>query len=265
MVVHIGRLAQEQRVELGDAPVVLAANHLDVETDLLARSPEACQGLGIGGRQFLIGIRQDGQVVASLATLDVTCMRSREVRGGRLLHEGMVRLGNVAEPDGRDAGQPPTIAAREAGTQERRREEVEELPGEALMALRRVATEVDGQFETVALQVAQAASGELLQFLVRGPNDGTTLHVEHRHQTGEGTVPTRGGEQRHVVALALVPVRTTKVVGAQIAHARPLGVDQVVAAADDLDSGYPQGPIARATHHDDLLHVVPLNGVDRVG
>ena len=52
MVLHGRGLADEERVELADAPVVRLGDELHEETDPLGRAAELLQGVGAGGRRI---------------------------------------------------------------------------------------------------------------------------------------------------------------------------------------------------------------------
>ena len=260
VVIDVRRLAQEQRVELGDACVVLALDHLDREADLLGGGPKARQRLGVGRCQDLVGIVQDRQVVARGTGRACAVVRAGEVRQRRFLEEIVVVLGNLAEGDGRHCGEAPALTPLEGRPQERCGKLGEQRSRQAVVALGHVLPEVDAQLETIRADAREAAPHHVVELAVDGAHQGTALHVEHRHQAGKGLVAARRREKRDVVALALVAVGMAEVEDADTAFAHPFGVGQVVPCADDVHARDTQGPVALLTDDDDRSHAARLSG-----
>lgn len=68
MIVDTGGLADQQRIVLGDPPIILLADQFDIDAQPLADPDEVLQRMGIRRWQRLLGIMQDCQVITGQST-----------------------------------------------------------------------------------------------------------------------------------------------------------------------------------------------------
>ena len=227
----------EQGIELGDVGVVVLADDPGVHAELARDALKARDGAIVGGRLGLVGIGEDGEVVLGGAVA-VRAPAAGEVGLGRLLGELLVGLGDLLAADGADADDLPAavLATGEAGAKERNREELMDARGEPIVALGHVVAEVDAEDEALGLDGAEALVDQLVELAGANADDLGALEILNRGDVGHGPMAAGGGEQRDVVAGALVAVRAAQVEGLDAATGPAIGIGEVVAGVDALDA-----------------------------
>jgi hypothetical protein len=211
VVVDRGRLADEQRVELGEARVVVAADELHAEALPPRRLHEAIQGLLVGRRLALLRIDQDREVVArAIAALRLVALAA-EVAPRGVVHEIEVLLGDLVHRQRAHAAQAPLLAAAELGAQERHREHAEQRARERLVLGRHVLAEIDGQHEIVRLQPAEALLDQFLDVRRDEAHEARRIQVLDGAHVRHDAMAARLGQQRDVVAARLVAIGARQV------------------------------------------------------
>jgi hypothetical protein len=260
-VVHVGGLAQEQRVELGDVARVVVIDQVRVDPLLARRAHERAQRLRVGRRVGRARVREDREVVAVGAARARRALRAAEVLLGLGDDERAVALRDLAERDRPHRGQVPLVAALlEARAQHRHRKLIVQRTRERVIAFREVAAEVDRELELLAAQPREALLDQILELLRDDPHDRRQAQVLERLHGRERPVTARRREQRDVVAERLVAVGAAQVVDAQPAPARPLAADQVIARRDDLGAREAQRPAPHVLGHEDRAQPASSGG-----
>ena len=80
------------------------------------------------------------------------------------------------------------------------------------------------------------------------------LEIAHVFDARDNLVSAGLGQERHVVALALVTVVTAEVEYAQVALVRVLARNQVVLRRNDVDAWNVQFPVLGVVYYDKFLH-----------
>lgn len=232
----VGRLADEERVVLRDGGVVVARDEVGREARRHGGLLELPHRPRVRGRLRLGGVVQDGEIPAVLA-LPLAARAPREVRPRRLEDELAVRLGDVARgdrPHGAELPVPVTGVPREARPQERGREELVELAREALVPLGEVAPEVHAEVEALGLHGREALLDEVVERVGAHADDLAALEVFDGGHRRDGAMTAGLGEERDVVADALVAVGAAEVVDAPSPRAGRRAGAEVLPRAHDL-------------------------------
>ena len=257
-MVHGRRRANEQRVELRDAPVVVAVQELDVEAVRARGTLEPPQGLAVRRRRTLVVVDQDRQVVLVLRAAARAPGRpaAREVVLDDVAQEVAVALRNLADRNRRDAAQAPRPRRRrfrERCPHQRHGEQIEQRAAQIRVALGHVAAEVDAELEALRLDLVQRALDELLELVV-GAQQRARFDVLDRRDARHRAVAARRREQRYVVAGGLILVGVAQVIDADVAHAREALIAQIRVRADDLGCRKGQRPLLGMVDDDQCSH-----------
>ena len=249
-VVHVGRLAKEEGIELRDPAGVAVVDLSGVDSDLPCGADETAQGLRIRGRVGRFGSRQDRQVVAEAPGRGCHTRPTAEVRLGLLDHEVAVALRDLTGGDRAHRGQPPGSSLPfEARAKQRDGELIVERPGERVVPPGQVPPEVDAELEARTLERREIALDPVFELLGDETHDGGEAEILQRLDRGNGPVTAGGGQERHVVAEGLVAVGAAEVVDAESATLAPIAADQVLPGRDDFRTVELERPAARILHH----------------
>ena len=256
------RLADEERVELGQPPVVVGADDLHADPLTGRGACEAAYAPLVGGRMGIVFGPEDGHVVARVRAARDDARRPVEILACALDHELLVRFRDLGRRDGAHARQAPLLLLpREARTQEGRGELVEQRPAEAVVAPRHVLPEVHAQAELLRADLCERLLHEVVEVLRGDAQDRRHRERLERRHRREGPVAARGREERHVVADALVAVAAAHVEDRDALHVRVARLDEVRACGHDLDPLHVEGPALRILHNDKGNHPSIFLGV----
>jgi hypothetical protein len=254
-VIHAGGLAQEQRFELTESCEVVGIDEVDVEPDGLTGLLELLQRALVARRILGTGVAQDREVVARVGALARGAMPAREVLARDVEQERAVLDRHFDVADEADAGHAPAPGLRmalELRAQQRRRELPKQRGGELVVALRDVATEVDAERELVRLDRRQALLDQIFEFARHDADHGRRLQLLDGRDARARLVPARFGEQRHVVAGLLIPIRAAEVEHARSRQLHVRGIGQVVLRRDDARVRHVERPIRRIADDDEI-------------
>ena len=229
-------LADEQRIVVGEPGEILLGDRLDLDAHLFGDLRPVAQRLDLRRRQLLMRVDQRGEAVAGRrARLGVAPFAVGE--GVERDQEPRLLVGaHARQRQQRDlADRRPLRAFADGDLQRRRAEPVEQELGEAVPGLRRADAEEDRDARRKgAAEILAALVERHLQFRQRMLVELRLRQVDHRLDGRNDPVAARAGQQRGIVAAALVAV----IVG-KVDHLRPLPakqrrVRQIVAVGDDL-------------------------------
>jgi hypothetical protein len=205
---------------------------------------------------FLSALVFDGGSFSSSLTRMARSYRDdSEVGPRRLQHEVVVRGRHLAERHRPQHRHPPVAAlVHELGVQQRRRKEIEERAGQALVALGQRLAEVDVEDVFRRADAGEAALHPLLDLVVEHARTLGELEVLHGGDVGQDLVAAGAGQQRHVVAAGLVLELAAEVVDARAAIAGVLLAREIFPGGDDLHAGNHHRPVLAAIDDDDAAH-----------
>ncbi len=263
VVVEVGGLADEERIELHQPPEVPARDQLDGDIHVFPHAGELAQGPGIRGRQRIGGIVQDGQGVLR-GTLRT---RRRPSAPGELLERLLQSLPRVApelaDRHGMDRMDMPVGMGLDLHLQARTAEGIECPPGQLFEPGLVAAPEEDRQRPVSAFDAV--VGHDLLQSRVqprqRVAVQPLPVQVEHDLGRGNDAQALRFGQKRAVVPDTEILVVAAEVDDASCRRQARHGLANELARRDDVVIGLGGGEISCPVYHQDVSsHRRPPSG-----
>ncbi len=236
VVVDRGRLADEQGVEFRQPREIATGDRLDLDALLLGDTRQVLEGRQVRRRHGVVGIVENGEGIARRGAVLLRAPLAAGVVVERAMEEGEFDRRELGDRDRGEAPDLGTVAVLDRHLEHRAAEPVEQQPAEAVEAAVLDGAEIDQQPGRNGLV---RGGGERLyqRILELGQGLGVEragAEIDHGLDRGDDAMAARLGEQRAVVAPALVVERAGEVDDLRPAAAEQAGARQVVPGGDDL-------------------------------
>ncbi len=236
-------------------PDVGAGDEFHLQSDRRRRLLEFAQGVGVRRRLRIVRIVKDRQIVARSRAPALESPPAEKIVAGGFDHEFLVLRRYVAGGDGTHAADAPLIAMTlETRPQQRRLQQVEELPAQGVVAAGDVAPKIDAQLEDVGLDRRQRALHQFVQPLGDEPHQVLRLQVLDRRHARQRLVPARLGQQRDVVAEALVAVGLAQVEDLDAAVFAVGRIGEIGSRRNHAHAGNLERPVVGIANDDEDAH-----------
>ncbi len=238
VVVDRGRLADEQRVELGQPRQVAPGDRLDLDAELLGDPRPVLDAGAARRRQRLVGIVEHGEGIARrrpvLLRAPLAGRMGVQRRYGRRRARSSTAWSPASAARRRICGRPLTVSTVTSSTGQR----YQSNRSRPKRSKRGSSTAPKKTRMRVGTVLSSAAGERLGQRIVEfGQRLGVKLaraEVDHRLDRGDDPMAARLGEQRAIVAAALVGEGARQVDDLRPIAGEQAGPRQVIPGGDDL-------------------------------
>ena len=257
VMVDLRGLANKERVELGDAGVVVAPHNLGPQPHRVRRLDKLVDRPPIRRGQLVVGVVEDRQVVLGRDPFADRAPSAGEVLGRLGDHERVMRLRDFSQRNGAQLSQlPAAVSPFEVGSQQRGLEEIEQVQGQAVVALGQVSPEVDREGEFGRLDRGERRLDEFVEVVRHEPHHRLRLHVLDRGDVRTRTMSAGLRQQRHVVPGGLVAIAAAEVEQLHPPQRPKPGLGQVRPGVGHLDPRNVEFPLRDVIDDDECGHGV---------
>ena len=236
IMVHVRGFADEYGVEFTYARVILLGYHLHTESRFFGSLDKVLNRLRIARRLYFVGVRKNTQVVQVIFFFTGGVASLFKIFLRKFINEFHVRFGNFIDANRANALDKPFLLEYEFCTQQRCLEQTVKFLRKLQVLWAHVLTEVNRKYEFGTGEFVQTLLDQVVDFIGNVLDDRRGLEVAHVLDAWNYLVSASFGQQRHVVAFALVVVIAAKVEYAQVAFVSVLARNQVVLCRNDIDA-----------------------------